>query len=122
MTACKPVVYSDLTVCETCKLRWDTNDTNPPACPYPARDGLPLTGLATGTGTQVAGLALAWLRVLSFQAVPAAVVDPSAASALKTAAAVADTQIASPFRAQRGRLVPALTITPHGRRILTAAD
>lgn len=30
---CAPVISGDMTFCATCGLRWDTNDTDPPACP-----------------------------------------------------------------------------------------
>ena len=31
---CKPVQFSDQTVCQVCKLSWDTNDLYPPKCEH----------------------------------------------------------------------------------------
>lgn len=34
MRVCRPIQYSDQTVCETCGLTWDTNDSAEPPCPF----------------------------------------------------------------------------------------
>lgn len=34
---CFILQYSDLTVCKTCGLKWDTGDINPPRCGSPVR-------------------------------------------------------------------------------------
>lgn len=31
---CNPIQHGDTTQCETCALLWDTNDPDPPRCPY----------------------------------------------------------------------------------------
>lgn len=38
--ACQIKIAGDSTWCETCELRWDTNDSNPPTCPMGRRGRL----------------------------------------------------------------------------------
>ena len=41
--ACVRKQFSDITLCETCGLSWDTNDPAPPACPNALTDAGPRT-------------------------------------------------------------------------------
>lgn len=34
MKRCEPIQYSDQTICKTCGLTWDTNDSDEPPCPF----------------------------------------------------------------------------------------
>ena len=42
MTRCHAIQYSDEMHCPVCRLRWDTNDPEPPACARKTPSGLPI--------------------------------------------------------------------------------
>lgn len=57
MRNCRIVQYADMTKCERCGLAWDTNDPEPPECPYARTPQIGLTVqtiLARGLGLLIA--------------------------------------------------------------------
>jgi hypothetical protein len=66
---CEAIQYSDEMACARCRLRWDTNDPEPPSCLkalLPVYDAPPMAPLLLVTGNiSDAGLAAAVARLLS---------------------------------------------------------
>lgn len=62
MKVCRPIQYSDQTVCKTCGLTWDTNDSDEPPCPFDPVDPIkpyPTVGQVAGCIQMIMSVVLA---------------------------------------------------------------